>query len=67
MEECLYLYEIKCKGCGRTTEMTVIAGPDYPDIDGIEWLDRQLAALKQIRWVFHEGLGAYCQACSQPN
>jgi hypothetical protein len=45
MEECSYLYEIKCKGCGRTTEMTVIAGPDYPDIDGIEWLDRQLARI----------------------
>jgi len=62
-----YIYEIKCMGCGCVAELTVIAGPDYLDSHGSEWLEPQRAALERIGWILHEDLGAYCEACSQPN
>jgi hypothetical protein len=59
-----YIYEIKCLGCGCVAELTVIAGPDYLDSHGSEWLEPQRAALERIGWILHEDLGAYCEAFS---
>ena len=56
-----------CIGCGRVAKLSVIAGSDYLDSQGSEWLKPQLAALARIGWAFHEDLGAYCEACSRPN
>jgi len=48
-----YIYEIKCMGCGCVAELTVIAGPDYLDSHGSEWLEPQRAALERIGWILH--------------